>query len=455
MTAYRNVLEMIGNTPLVEVTRLDTGPCRLFLKLENQNPGGSIKDRIALSMIEAAERDGRLLPGGTLVEATAGNTGLGLALVASQKGYRLILVIPDKMAQEKIFHLRALGAEVRMTRSDVGKGHAEYYQDMAERLAAEIPGAFYVNQFGNPANPLAHEQGTGPEIWEQMDHDVDAVVVGVGSGGTLTGVGRFFERVAPKVGMILADPKGSILARKVATGETAAAGSWLVEGIGEDFVPPNCDLSLVREAFTITDAESFATARELLSKEAILAGSSTGTLLAAALKYCRAQRTPKRVVTFVCDSGNKYLSKMFNDYWMLDQGLLARDRQGNLRDLITRRHADRATVTVAPTDSLLIAYQRMKLYEISQLPVLDGGKVVGIIDESDLLLAVYGRPEHFREPVSRAMNDRLEVIEVDRPLADLLPIFEKNHVALVVEGGEFLGLITRIDLLNHLRRSMA
>ncbi|HSY85284.1 MAG TPA: pyridoxal-phosphate dependent enzyme, partial [Verrucomicrobiae bacterium] len=417
--------------------------------------GGSIKDRIALSMIEAAERDGRLPPGGTLVEATAGNTGLGLALVASQKGYRLILVIPDKMAQEKIFHLRALGAEVRMTRSDVGKGHAEYYQDMAERLAAEIPGAFYVNQFGNPANPLAHEQGTGPEIWEQMDHDVDAVVVGVGSGGTLTGVGRFFERVAPKVGMILADPKGSILARKVATGETAAAGSWLVEGIGEDFVPPNCDLSLVREAFTITDAESFATARELLSKEAILAGSSTGTLLAAALKYCRAQRTPKRVVTFVCDSGNKYLSKMFNDYWMLDQGLLARDRQGNLRDLITRRHADRATVTVAPTDSLLIAYQRMKLYEISQLPVLDGGKVVGIIDESDLLLAVYGRPEHFREPVSSAMNDRLEVIEVGRPPADLLPIFEKNHVALVVEGGEFLGLITRIDLLNHLRRSMA
>jgi cystathionine beta-synthase len=455
MTAFKNVLEMIGNTPLVEVTRLDAGPCRLFLKLENQNPGGSIKDRIALSMIEAAERDGRLPPGGTLVEATAGNTGLGLALVASQKGYRLILVIPDKMAQEKIFHLRALGAEVRMTRSDVGKGHAEYYQDMAERLAAEIPGAFYVNQFGNPANPLAHEQGTGPEIWEQMDHDVDAVVVGVGSGGTLTGVGRFLARVAPKAAMILADPKGSVLAPLVSTGKMTEAGSWLVEGIGEDFVPPNCDLSLVREAFIVSDAESFETARALLSKEAILAGSSTGTLLAAALKYCRAQRSPKRVVTFVCDSGNKYLSKMFNDYWMLDQGLLARDRQGNLRDLITRRHADRATVTVAPTDSLLIAYQRMKLYEISQLPVLDGAKVVGIIDESDLLLAVYGRPEHFRDPVSSAMNDRLEVIEVDRPLADLLPIFEKNHVALVVEGGEFLGLITRIDLLNHLRRSMA
>ncbi len=454
MTVYRNVLEMIGKTPLVEVRNLDTGPCRLFLKLESQNPGGSIKDRIALSMIEAAEREGRLSAGGTLVEATAGNTGLGLALVASQKGYRLILVIPDKMAQEKIFHLRSLGAEVRMTRSDVGKGHPEYYQDMAERLAGGIPGAFYVNQFGNPANPLAHETGTGPEIWEQMGHEVDAVVVGVGSGGTLTGVGRFLKRVSPRTRMILADPRGSVLAPRVTTGETVEAGSWLVEGIGEDFVPPNCDLSLVAEAFSISDAESFATARELLRKEALLAGSSSGTLLAAALRYCRAQASPKRVVTFVCDSGNKYLSKMFNDYWMLDQGLLARERQGDLRDLVARRHADRATITVAPDDSLLIAYQRMKLYEISQLPVLKDGKVVGIIDESDLLLAVYGRPDRFRDPVSGAMTGRLDVIEANRPLEDLLPIFQRDHVALVMDRGEFLGLIARIDLLNHLRRSL-
>jgi cystathionine beta-synthase len=455
MTAYRNVLEMIGRTPLVEVRRLDAGPCRLFLKLENQNPGGSIKDRIALSMVEAAEKDGRLKPGGTLVEATAGNTGLGLALVASQKGYRLILVIPDKMAQEKIFHLRALGAEVRMTRSDVGKGHPEYYQDMAARLAEEIPGAIYVDQFGNPANPLAHETGTGPEIWEQMGHDLDAVVVGVGSGGTLTGIGRFLRRIAPRAQMILADPKGSVLAPKVTTGETIEPGSWLVEGIGEDFVPPNCDLSLVSEAFTVTDGDSFAIARELLRKEAILAGSSSGTLLAAALSYCRAQSQPKRVVTFVCDSGNKYLSKMFNDFWMLDQGLLARERQGDLRDLIARRHAEQATITVSPQDSLLIAYQRMKLYEVSQLPVLDSGKIVGIIDESDLLLAVYGQAERFREPVASAMNDRLDVIEANQSLGDLVAIFDRNHVALVMEHSQFLGLITRIDLLNHLRRSLA
>ncbi|MGH6718104.1 MAG: PLP-dependent cysteine synthase family protein, partial [Alphaproteobacteria bacterium] len=310
MTAFSNVLQMIGNTPLVEVRRLDAGPCRLFVKREDLNPGGSIKDRIGLSMIETAERDGSIGPGSTLVEATAGNTGLGLALVARQKGYRLVLVIPDKMSQEKIFNLRAMGAEIVLTRSDVGKGHPAYYQDMAARLAAETPNGFFVNQFGNPANPLAHESGTGPEIWAQMDHDVDAIVCGVGSGGTITGIGRFMQRVAPACAMVLADPAGSVLADYVATGRIGQAGSWLVEGIGEDFIPPVSDLSLVRAAYTVPDREAFATARDLLDKEGILAGSSSGTLVAAALRYCRAQTTPKRVVTFICDSGNKYLSKM-------------------------------------------------------------------------------------------------------------------------------------------------
>src|SRR5689334_23339695 len=308
------ILSLIGDTPLVEVTRIDTGPCHLFLKLENQNPTGSIKDRIALSMIEAAERDGHLVPGGTIIEATAGNTGLGLALVAAAKGYRCILIIPDKMSEEKIAHVRALGAEVRLTRSDVTRGHPEYYQDVAARLATEIPGAFYVNQFGNPANPLAHETTTGPEIWEQMHHDLDAVVVGVGSGGTLTGLGRFFKKVQLKLEMILADPTGSILYEWVKTGKLEQAGSWAVEGIGEDFVPDIADMSLVSDAFEIDDIDSFATARELLLKEGILAGSSTGTLLGVALRYCREQKTKKRVVTFVCDTGNKYLSKMFNDF---------------------------------------------------------------------------------------------------------------------------------------------
>src|SRR5881409_2084356 len=250
------ILSLIGDTPLVEVTQLDTGPCQLFLKLENQNPGGSIKDRIALSMIEAAEDEGKLQPGGTVVEATAGNTGLGLALVAGAKGYRVLLVIPDKMSQEKISHVKALGAEVRLTRSDVTRGHPEYYQDVAARLAEETPCAFYANQFGNPANPLAHERTTGPEIWEQMQHAVDAVVCGVGSGGTLTGLSHYFARMSPRTEMVLADPAGSVLAPYIETGKIGEAGSWVVEGIGEDFIPPIADLSRVRKAYAIPDRES-------------------------------------------------------------------------------------------------------------------------------------------------------------------------------------------------------
>lgn len=271
---FSNILESIGNTPMIEVKRIDRGPCRLFLKLESQNPAGSIKDRIGRSMIEAAEREGMIAPGGTLIEATAGNTGLGLALVAARKGYKLILIVPDKMAREKIFHLKALGAEVRLTRSDVGKGHPEYYQDMAERLSAEIPNALYVNQFANTANPEAHVATTGPEIWAQMEHDLDAVVCGVGSGGTISGLGRFFRSVSDKVEMVLADPEGSVLAEFARTGKLAEeVGSWLVEGIGEDFMPPNAnDLAGVAKAYTIGDREALLTAREVLSREGILAG---------------------------------------------------------------------------------------------------------------------------------------------------------------------------------------
>ena len=284
-----SVLDLIGNTPLIEVTRIECGPCRLFLKLESANPSGSLKDRPARTMIEAAEAEGELKPGGTIVEATAGNTGLGLALVGGRKGYRTLLVVPDKMAREKVLHAKAMGAEVVTTRSDVGKGHPDYYQDVAEAIARRTPGAIFVNQFANPANPRAHEMTTGPEILRQMDGDVDAIVVGVGSGGTLTGIGRFMRQASPKTAMILADPEGSVLAPLIATGRMTEAGSWAVEGIGEDFVPPNADLTLVSETFTIPDAESFACARELLRAEGVLAGSSSGTLLAAALRYCRAQ----------------------------------------------------------------------------------------------------------------------------------------------------------------------
>ncbi len=451
--SYSNVLEMIGNTPLMAVRRIDTGACELFLKLENQNPGGSIKDRVGLYLIEAAERAGLIKPGTLLIEATAGNTGLGLALVAAQKGYPLLLVIPDKMSQEKIFHLRAMGAEVRMTRSDVSKGHPEYYRDLAERLARETAGAYFVNQFGNPANAQAHEETTAPEIWQQTGQHLDAVVCGAGTGGTLAGLTHFFARTAPQVRLVLADPVGSGLASYATTGRLPEKMSpWLVEGIGGDSVPPVGDFSRVAQAFSIPDAEAFRTCRELLKKEGIIAGTSTGTLLAAALRYCRAQPQPQRVVTFVCDSGNKYLSKVYNDYWMLDQGFSERAQLGDLRDLIARRHTERAAITVNSTETVMAAYRRMKLYDVSQVPVMQDGRIVGIVDEEDILLEVIANPEHFNEPVTRAMTSHLVTVPADAPVTQLMEIFKRGLVAIVMHGHEFQGLITRIDLLNWLRR---
>jgi cystathionine beta-synthase len=448
------VLDLIGNTPLVQVTRLDTGPCTLFLKLESQNPGGSIKDRVGLSMIDAAERDGRLKAGGTVVEATAGNTGLGLALVARAKGYRVVLVVPDKMSTEKVLHLKALGAEVHTTRSDVGKGHPEYYQDYAARLAKGIPGAFFADQFNNPDNPLAHQSSTGPEIWQQCGHDVDAIVVGVGSGGTITGLTRYFREVQPGLVFVLADPAGSVVAEYTRSGTVGEAGSWAVEGIGEDFIPAIADLSGVRAAYSIGDEESFGTARELLRAEGILGGSSTGTLLAAALRFCREQTRPLRVVTFVCDTGTRYLSKVYNDQWMLDQGLLRRPQHGDLRDVISRQFEEGSVISVGPDDTLLTTFQRMRLADVSQLPVLEGERLVGVIDESDLLLSVHADADRFRSSVRSAMTDLPETLPSSASLADLEAVLDRGLVAMIADEAGFHGLITRVDLLNHLRRAL-
>ena len=453
-----SALALIGNTPMLELTHgFDTGPCRLFIKLENSNPGGSIKDRIALTMIEAAEKDGQLKPGGTIVEATAGNTGLGLAQVGILKGYRLVLVVPDKMAREKIQHLRGLGVDVRLTRSDVGKGHPEYYQDIAARLTREIPGAFFINQFSNPANPLAHETTTGPEIFAQMSEDVDAVVVGVGSGGTLTGLGRFFAKASPKTEMVLADPKGSILEPLINRGEEVTPGSWIVEGIGEDFIPDNCDLNFLHQgkAYAVSDQESVEHARMLLAKAGVLGGSSSGTLLAAALRYCRDQTEPKRVVTFVCDSGNKYLSKVFQRPLAGRTGAGGPALSGDLRDLIARSVSEGGAVTVSPDDTLDTAYKRMRVADVSQLPVLDADRLIGIIDESDILEAIEtgDRAKVFARHVSSAMTAKLNTLQSTEHLDALIPVFERDEVAIVLSGKEFLGLITRVDLINHLRRA--
>ena len=449
-----SLLDLIGKTPMVEVTRIDTGPCRLFLKLEAQNPGGSIKDRIALSMIAAAEAEGWLKPGGTIVEATAGNTGLALTLVGQARGYKVLLVIPDKMSKEKIQHLRAMGADVRLTRSDVDHGHPEYYTDMAERLAQQIPGGFFVNQFANAANSEAHVRTTGPEIWEQMGHDIDAYVAGIGSGGTITGVAQYLKSQGSAAEIILADPVGSVLAGIVNDGVPSPEGSYTVEGIGQNFVPDTADMNLIDKAYSIPDAEAVATVRELLLKEGILAGSSSGTLIAAALRWCREQTEPKRCVTFVCDTGAKYLSKVYNDAWLADQGLGERELHGDLSDLISRKYEKGDVVTAGPDDTLDTAFKRMRGADVSQLPIIQEGRLVGILDESDLVHVMntdeITRKERFAKPVSSAMTRDLDTVQVNEPLDALIPLFDRDRVAIVLDGEKFVGLIARVDLINHL-----
>lgn len=445
MSVANNVLDLIGNTPMMELTKLDTGPCRLFGKLELMNPGGSIKDRIGLAMIEGAEQDGHIKPGDTLVEATAGNTGISLALVAAQKGYRMVIVMPDKMSMEKVFNLRAMGAEVILTRSDVPKGHPEQFMDLAASIAKDN-GWFFVNQFANEHNARAHEEVTGPEIWEQMGHDMDAVICGVGSGGTVTGFQRYFGKVAPHVDVVLADPQGSIVAEFVRTGTHGPAGSWVVEGIGEDYIPPVCKLDRVQHAYTIPDAEALITARELLLKEGILVGSSTGTLLAAALRYCREQTEPKRVVTLLCDTGNKYLSKMFNDFWMIDRGFLKKKLHGDLRDFVARPHADKGTTVIGKQEPMTSAQLRMRDNGLSQLPVMDEGRYVGLVDERSMMQALRNGAG-LNDPVGIAMRVDCPTLDSTASQAELEAALEKEPTVVVMHDGGFAGLVTRSDWL--------
>ncbi|BAE49857.1 Cysteine synthase [Paramagnetospirillum magneticum AMB-1] len=324
----------------------------------------------------------------------------------------------------------------------------------ATRMAAET-GAHFIDQFNNPANPAAHEDGTGPELWEQMGGRVDAVVAGAGSGGTLTGLSRFFARRSPATEMVLADPRGSVLADYVRTGRVGEAGSWLVEGIGGDSIPMVSDFSRVTRAYSVSDRESFATARLVLRIEGLLVGSSSGTLLAAALRYCREQTAPKRVATLVCDAGNRHLSRLHDESWLADQGLLQRDEHGDLRDLISRRHDEGAAITVRPDDTLSTAYNRMRVNDVSQVPVVVGDRCIGLLDESDVLIALAEGKFGFDLPVRDAMTRKIETVTPQTPPERLLPLFDRGWVAIVVDGERFLGLVTRMDLLNHLRRKLA
>ena len=455
MEINNSLLSLIGNTPMLKLSSVDTGVCELYVKLESQNPGGSIKDRIGLSIIEQAEESGELKEGGTIIEATAGNTGIGLALVAALKGYKIKLIIPDKMSREKILHLEGLGAEIILTRSDVPEGHPEYYHDVARRVAEETPGSFLANQFSNPANPFAHRTTTAPEIWDQMEGHLDAVVAGVGSGGTLTGLAEYFKEKDPSIQIVAADPENSIVADAVIKGSYSyEGGSWLVEGVGEDFIPDNLDLSLIDDAETVTDKEAFEVLQVLLQEEGILGGSSTGTLVAGAIKWCQKQTEPKKVVTFICDTGNKYLSKAFNKSWLHDNNLLNQEKEGNLSDLINRRADKGEMITVSPSETLLIAYNRMRSADISQIPVIEDKELLGILDEEDLLLSVTKDQSSFSSSVTEIMTNELDILQVDATNDELLAVLSEGKVAIIYENNNFLGFITKVDLINHYRNKL-
>ena len=450
-----SLLDLIGGTPILQLKSLDTGPCNLYVKMESNNPGGSIKDRVGLAIIEEAEKSGELQQGGTIIEATAGNTGIGLALVAALKGYKIILVIPDKMSREKILHLEGLGAEIILTRSDVPEGHPEYYQDVARKLASETPGSFLANQFSNPANPMAHRTSTAPEMWDQMEGKIDAVVAGVGSGGTLTGLAEFFKAKDPSICMVAADPEGSIVADAVLKGNYAYdGGSWLVEGVGEDFIPDNFNTSLMDDAETVSDKEAFEVLQIILKEEGILGGSSSGTLVAAAAKWCRKQTEPKNVVTFICDTGNKYLSKAFNKSWLHDNNLLELEKFGDLRDLINRRADKGEMITVSPGETLLVAYNRMRASDISQIPVMDEGKLLGVMDEEDLLFTVSQEPGKFSDNVSLHMIDKLDTLQFDATKDELLTILSEGKVAIIFDKEIFIGFVTKVDVINFYRNKL-
>ena len=459
LPTYSNVLEMIGNTPLMAVRRIDTGPCRLFLKLENQNPGGSIKDRVGLYLIEAAERSGALKPGGTLIEATAGNTGLGLALVAAQKGYRLLLVIPDKMSQEKIFHLQGAWApRCVMTRSDVSKGHPEYYQDIAERLARETPGAYFVNQFGNPANPRAHEADHGAGDLASRWTDASTPWCAASAPAARSPACRASSRARrPKVEMVLADPVGSVLADYVT--HRQAGPAQMTPGWSKASAGTSCRRSRTsrasKHAYTHSGrGERSAPAASCWRRKASSPAPPPARCWRRRCATAASRRRPSASSRFVCDSGNKYLSKVYNDYWMLDQGFLEREqlRRPARPDRAAPQRARRGDAWTRPRPCWP-RYRRMKLYDVSQLPVHADGRIVGIVDEEDILLEVFaesgalqraGHAGDGEPPGHRAGRCAVRAADGDLRAAAW---WRSSWTA-----SEFQGLITRIDLLNWLRR---
>ncbi len=451
-----NILGTIGQTPLVRLNRVARGlRCTLAAKLEFLNPGGSVKDRIALNIIEAAEREGRLKPGGTVVEATSGNTGVGLAIVCAIKGYKSVFVMPDKMSTEKIRLLRAFGSKVVITPTAVAPDDPRSYYKVADRIVEDTPNSILANQYHNPENPRSHYATTGPEIWQQTAGHVTDVIIGMGTGGTITGVGRYLKEQNPKIRLVGVDPLGSILYETHQLGrvpDEPHPKTYKTEGIGEDFLPTTLDLSVVDEVIQVGDKESFLTTRRLVREEGIFCGGSSGTAVAGALRYCRNLGADRLVVVILPDSGSRYLSKVFDDDWMRENGFLESAWAGATAADVLGTKSLREVITAQPDDRVSDIIHTLKEHDISQLPVIDhGGHLLGLVNEVDLLnfmvLGENGSPDHTIASLVRA---DVATIGPDAPLESLMSVFVNRQVAVVVEAGSVTGILTKIDILDYL-----
>jgi cystathionine beta-synthase len=451
---YENILQTIGRTPLVKLNRVTNGARGLVLaKVETFNPGGSVKDRIGFNIIEEAEREGRLKPGGTIVESTSGNTGMGLALVAAVKGYKTVFTLPDKMSMEKIRLLRAFGAEVIVTPTAVPHESPESYTEVAKKIVRETPNSILANQYYNPQNPESHYKSTGPEIWDQTGGQIDYFICGVGTGGTISGAGKFLKEKNPHIKVIGIDPKGSALREYYYTRKiTPILKTYKVEGIGQDYVPGVLHFEYVDEMIEVTDRESFLMARRLTREEGLMAGGSAGTAVAGMMKIADRFKDDDVVVVLLPDTGERYLSKIYNDDWMREHGFLTPERVTARYILQSKGKRLGELVSIDPITTVRKALDLMRENDISQIPVLDRGRSVGTVHDSTLMTTVMARPALVDSPVSAVMESGLPSVNIDSQIEDVIKLMtQKRNTAVLVEDDQKLcGILTRYDIIEFM-----